>query len=132
MARRRILDTSVLIYHWRSRAEAPLDRWSDNDARTWAEELIEFRGSDCIVTPVAIEFSAGATNRHESRLYRAYLEKFRIVDEGRVPKDDWIVAKRLAERIPRSGKPRQLGDCLIKAIATRLHYDVDTLDEGMP
>lgn len=37
-------------------------------------------------------------------------------------------ARRVAERIPRDGKRRQLGDCLIGAMALHLNYDVVTLD----
>jgi hypothetical protein len=34
--------------------------------------------------------------------------------------------------VPRNGKPRQLGDCLIRAIAARLKYDVQTVDGSFP
>jgi hypothetical protein len=84
-----------------------------------------------IVTPAYIEFVAGTTSAHELRLARAYLAEFEIVDKGRILDQDWIEARRYAERVPRNGKPRQLGDCVIKAIAKRLNYDVDTFDESM-
>jgi predicted nucleic acid-binding protein len=131
MARRRILDTSVLIRHWHSRAKAPLERLTEADAEAGARELAQLRGTNCIVTPVYIEFVAGTASAHELQLARAYLSEFDIVDQGRILDEDWVEARHLAERVPRNRRPRQLGDCLIKAIAQRLNYDVDTFDEGM-
>lgn len=45
--------------------------------------------------------------------------------------EDWKKARQIAERVPRNGKPRQLGDCLIRAIAARLkYYDMQTADDS--
>ena len=85
------------------------------------------------MTPVYIEFVAGARTAVELELSRAYLAGLEIVDAGRILKEDWEKARQLAERVPRDGKPRQLGDCLIRAIALRLkYYDVLTADDSFP
>lgn len=88
--------------------------------------------TDAIVTPIRIEFVAGTRTAHELRLARAYLANFRAIDGGRILAEDWIEAHRIAERVPRDGKPRQLGDCLIAAIAKRLRYDVEAKDRAFP
>jgi predicted nucleic acid-binding protein len=59
-------------------------------------------------------------------------EEFRLADDGAVTMEDWEEARRLAVRVPRVGRPRQLGDCLIRAIANRLRLRVKTFDIGMP
>lgn len=129
----RVFDTSLLIRHWqRSRSAHSGRKLSVADARRWAKDLIELRQTQLIVTPVVIEFLAGARDGRELSLHRAFLDEFHIADEGHITNDDWLLSKRLAERIPRDGAPRDLGDCLIRAIAERLHLDVDTLDKGMP
>jgi predicted nucleic acid-binding protein len=46
--------------------------------------------------------------------------------------EDWQEAIRIASRVPRSPAPRQLGDCLIRAIAHRLKYEVFTSDMNFP
>ena len=51
---------------------------------------------------------------------------------GNVTTADWQEAIRIARRVPRNRKPRQLGDCLIRAIANRLRYKVETLDADFP
>ena len=85
------------------------------------------------MTPVYIEFIAGARSAVELELSRAYLAGLEVVDAGRILKEDWEKARKLAERIPRNGKLRQLGDCLIRAIAARLkYYDVLTADDSFP
>jgi predicted nucleic acid-binding protein len=73
-------------------------------------------------------FIAGIQSSSEMELARSYLAEFEIVDEGRILEEDWEHAKRLAARVPRDGKPRQLGDCLIRAIAIRLKCEVRSLD----
>lgn len=130
--RARVLDTSLLIRHWRDRRSQSARGSARRQVRWWAQELIGWQGSDAIVTPVYIEFVAGVASEAELRQAREYLSVFRIIDEGRILPRDWVEARRLAERIPRSGKRRQLGDCLIRAIARRLRHDVVTLEVDFP
>lgn len=132
MPRAQVFDTSFLIWQWqRSRRGAP--RPVDPDgARPWARQLIDLRDTDAIVTPTYIEFVAGVRDSGELALARAYLGEFRIIDQGRILPEDWGEARRLAERVPRDGKPRQLADCLIRAIARRLRHEVLTHDRGFP
>jgi len=124
-----LLDTSVLIAHWRKcEGDAPAAPRPD-DARRWAKELIKTYGTDVVATPVVVEFLAGVRKRDELMLARAYLEDLRTIDGGNVSAEDWAAARRYAERVPQDGKPRQLGDCLIRAIADRLGYDAYSLDK---
>jgi predicted nucleic acid-binding protein len=88
--------------------------------------------TDAIVTPVRIEFAAGARDAQELKVFRSYLAMFQNIDGGRILPEDWDEALRFAEWIPRNGRPRQLGDCLIRAIARRLRFDVLTRDTGFP
>jgi predicted nucleic acid-binding protein len=128
----RILDTNILILFWRQkRAKSRKSTLTENVARRWAKELIDLRRSNAIVSPVAIEFLGGSTNREELKLYRAFIGEFVIVDRGNVPADDWKEARQRAERVPANSRPRQLGDCLIVAIAKRLRLDVDSLDANV-
>jgi predicted nucleic acid-binding protein len=129
--RKRILDTSELIAHWRrciARGAVPARK---NAVRRWAQELIEIHESNAIVSPVYVEFVAGARSRGELEMFRVYLSEFRVVDAGKITKEDWEAATRRAERVPRDGKPRQLGDCLVDAIAERLRCEVRSLDRRM-
>jgi predicted nucleic acid-binding protein len=71
------------------------------------------------------------TNQETLQLTQAFLSEFRVIDAGTIPRSDWESATRRAKRIPRDGKPRQLGDCLIRAIAERLHYDLETFDKRL-
>ncbi len=87
---------------------------------------------NAIVTPVVVEFVAGARKSRELELFRAFLACFDVIDRGQILPADWQAARRVAERIPRDGKPRQLGDCLIRAIARRLNYEIDTADQTFP
>jgi predicted nucleic acid-binding protein len=82
-----------------------------------------------IVSPVLIEFLAGALTSNELDLYRAYLAPFEVLDRGNIPRQDWEEAKRLAQWIKKDGRKRRLGDCLIQAIAGRLNCDVVTSDQ---
>ena len=129
--RRSILDTNWLCKLWQDRAQRPLSHWSREDSRRWAKELIEIRGTNAIVTPVALEFLTGV-RPGEADLAQTYLDEFDILDGGKIPREDWERAKKYAQRIPRDGKPRDLGDCLIKAIADRFGRDVDTRDKRFP
>jgi predicted nucleic acid-binding protein len=131
MSIRRILDTNRLISYW-NRQHSRRGRPDRSAVRTWAVELIDLEGTDAIVTPVRIEFLCHATTREILDLYETFLAEFAVIDEGDVIPEDWLEALRLARRIPRSGRPRQLGDCLIRAIAKRLRYDVMTNDLDFP
>ncbi len=130
---KRLLDTSVLVGYWNrrlgSRAASGI---SADEAQQCADELIAFHDADAIATPVYVEFIAGARNAHELRSFTRFLSRFRIVDQGNIPAADWSATERLARRVPRSGKPRHLADCLIAAIAKRLKYEVRTLDKDFP
>ena len=128
---RRILDSSQLISHWRHCRGGFSGSSTPNIVKNWARELIELHDSSAIVTPVYIEFIAGVQSHSELALARAYLSEFNILDEGRILVQDWEEAKRLAARVPPDRKRRQLGDCLILAIAIRLKYEVRTLDKGL-
>jgi predicted nucleic acid-binding protein len=129
---RRTLDTSALIRHWHRCRTRPLSDYLPADTVVWAKQLIALHQTNAITTPVYVEFLAGVTSEHEFRLAKAYLEQFHCVDGGRIPPEDWKEAIRLAQRVPPSGKPRQLGDCLIRAIARRLRYRVRTYDQDFP
>ena len=84
------------------------------------------------MTPVYIEFLGGARSAAELKLYVEYLKSFDVLDKHRIAPEDCQEAIRIAQRVPRSGSPRQLGDCLIRAIANRLNADVFTLDREFP
>jgi predicted nucleic acid-binding protein len=128
---RRILDTNQLIKYWhRRRNHRSYSTISDEEVNRWSSELMSI--ADCIVTPVAIEFLAGTQNSDELRLARTFLSRFNVIDEGSITADDWNDARRLAERILIDGRRRTLADCLIRAVADRLGYDVLTGDTGMP
>ena len=94
--------------------------------------MIENRKSHLIAMPVVVEFLAGIQSSHELDLARAYLEEFDVIDKGDIPKGDWEEARRLAQRVPPDGSPRQLGDCLLRAIAIRFRCDVDSRDKRFP
>jgi hypothetical protein len=124
-----------LIQYWHhrlSKSKKNVGRLAILEAVDWARDVTEKYGTQAIVTPVFIEFVAGTRGEHELKVARAFLGEFRIADEGAILYEDWITARRFAERIPRDAKPRQLGDCLIRAIAKRLRRDVISLDRGFP
>jgi len=104
---------------------------SPADAKRCAGELIEPFGTDAIVSPVEIEFLAGIVDPHEMDLAEAFLQRFRIIDERRTPPEDWLEARRIAKHVVRNSGRRDLGDCLIAAIADRLHHEVLTKDRGL-
>jgi hypothetical protein len=130
--KRTVLDTSVLLRAWNDLRKGPLSGVSVRDVRKWARHVIEEYDTDAIVTPVYIEVIAGGMSKHAVALTRAFLEEFRCVDEGKVLPQDWEEAVRLAQRVPRVPAPRDLGDCLIRAIADRLRFQVFSLDESFP
>lgn len=130
--RKRLLDTNILSEHWKRNGGRRAEGQSAEDVRKWANELIGMYGGAAIVTPVYIEFICGATSQREMQLAESYLGVFQIADKGDMRPDDWVEATRIARRIPYSGKPRQLGDCLIRAVANRLRMDVISGDRGFP
>ena len=129
---RRILDTSILIRKWRVSRSASSRPPMVGDVERWADEIVEFERTHWIVTPVEIEFLAGVMSREELVLARAFLDRFELLDGGEVFSEDWDGARQLACRVPRQPRPRQLGDCLIRAIADRFGADVTTSDLGFP
>ena len=129
---RKIFDTSALIQHWHDCGGRSSAGKTPEDAADWARRLIAVHDTDAIVTPVFVEFVAGVTHSAELELARSFLKQFRLLDEGRITPEDWDETRRLAQRIPTNGKPRQLGDCLIAAIGKRLHYEVIRFDKGFP
>ncbi|MFO0964694.1 MAG: hypothetical protein U0793_03780 [Gemmataceae bacterium] len=127
---RRVLDTGAHFF-WA--------RYTGKDALSllgrrveWAKELIDLRNSNTIVTPVLVEFLCGARTNTERELFRAFLAPFQILDNREVAPDDWDCTQKYAERIPRDGKPRELGDCLIKALAEKYRRSVDSLETRFP
>src|SRR5262245_36374378 len=99
-----VLDTNVLIKHWRkSRGETLADKTTE-DAAAWGRVLGDVQRTKAILTPVYIEFVCGVTNGHEMDLARAYLDHFEIIDEGHITAADWVAARRMAERIPADSK----------------------------
>src|SRR5437016_2776162 len=130
--RRVVLDSALLMAHWNRCRKGPLDHYREKDVVGWARKLIEIERSDAIVTPVGLELICGTLSKWALKLTRAYLGEFTVIDQGTVLDEDWQEALRLAARVPQSGKPRDLGDCLIRAIANRLNYDVTTPDKDFP
>jgi predicted nucleic acid-binding protein len=131
VSRRRVLDSSRLMAHWSKRLggrKGGLSNCTREDVIVWARDLAELAGTSAILTPVAIEFICGAKSSHELELYRAFLERFDVIDRGSVTEADWKMAARFAAWVPGDSKPRQLGDCLIAAIARRLGYELLTSD----
>ena len=122
---KRVLDSSVLIPFWNNRH---LSDRAEREVVAAADELAKTYQSNVILTPIFIEFVVGARNANELRLMHLFLARFIILDEGNILAEDWRQARRIAERVPPDGKRRQLGDCLIWAIAQRLKYDVQALD----
>jgi predicted nucleic acid-binding protein len=120
---RRILDTCILGDRWRRfKGSTPAD------PRRWAEKLVTLRNASRILPPAELEFLAGIRSEGEMALAEAYLGTFITPPNGQVREEDWLVARNYARRVPRDGKPRQIGDCLIRAVANRLRLDVDTFD----
>jgi predicted nucleic acid-binding protein len=123
-----VLDSSVLIGCWLQKG---LAKRPAADARSAAAQLIELWDTDAIVSPVYIECVAGTKTGRELAAMRVFLAQFNVVDAWHVLPQDWKGALRFAERVPRDGKRRDLGDCLVRAIAERLNYDINTLDKRL-
>ena len=129
---RKLLDTSVLIRYWSKCRPEALQRVTVQDASNSGKSLTRLVNTDAIVTPVYLEFVAGVMSAHELKLARAYLEQFRVIDGGIISRDDWTEARRIAERVPTKPVRRQLVDCLVRALANRLRYDVVAFDRRFP
>lgn len=127
-----VLDTSVLIAFWRRRFRGSLERVPQRDAHALADEIATHYRTRAIVTPVVVEFVAGVRTSHELKLARAFLGNLTIVDDRRILPEDWDDAQRRAQRVPRDGRPRDIADCLIAALADRFGYEVWSLDSGFP
>lgn len=123
---RRVADSSYLISFWRSNNLGQLR--DENAVREKAREFQALYRCEHVLTPVVIEMLAGVMSNKELKYTRAFLDEFEVADKGKVTELDWKNAKVLAERFGAVRKPRQLGDCLIKAIADRIGYDVDSGD----
>ena len=121
----RILDTNVIINWWR---KLPRSQHSVSGVKAWAGQLADVYDTDLIASPVRIEFLCGALNDQELKLFQAYLDTFEAIDGGKMPRQDWEQAERIAKRIVKSGRRRKLGDCLLMAISLRLNCDVVTAD----
>jgi len=121
----RILDTNVLINFW-----IQFRLWQRNEAevRMFAQRLMRIYNTDLIASPVRIEFLCGITSSHRPQLWTAFIQAFKTIDERNIPRADWEEAERIAKRVSRHGRPRKLGDCLLKAIALRLNCDIVTAD----
>jgi predicted nucleic acid-binding protein len=129
---RRLFDSNYLINHYREKCRTPIANWSERDAHEWALKLCKLHGTTAIVSPVYLEFVAGTRSRADLRLSRAYLSRFMVIDGWSILDQDIQEAKRIAERVPRDGRPRDFGDCLIRAIANRFSYEVLTNDDDFP
>lgn len=127
-----VFDTSVLIASWRRRFRGSLERVSEQKAAALADDIIDDYQINAIVTPVYLEFVAGVRTAHELKLARAFLGRLTVVDDRRILPQDWDDAQRRAQRVPRNGRPRDVVDCLIAALAERYHYEVWSLDTGFP
>jgi predicted nucleic acid-binding protein len=127
-----VLDTSVLLRYWRQRQARSSSPLTASAVRRWARALIDQYHTDAIVTPVYIEVVAGVRNKQELQLTLAYLGSFQGIDHGHILPEDWKNAIRLAQRVPGKGQPRDLGDCLIRAISDRLRHIVKTHDRDFP
>jgi predicted nucleic acid-binding protein len=121
---KRILDSEILIRHDNKMTKAR----TVVAVRAHARQLIDFQETKWILSPIRIEFLCGARDRHEFQLYAAYLEQFEVLDQKNIPARDWSEAERRAQWVKESGGRRKLGDCLIQAIAERLHAEVVTMD----
>ena len=120
-----ILDTNILIKHWhdqrlRSTVQSP---------SRWAKVVIHNYGTNYIVTPVRIEFLSGTRSASEDAMAREFLAEFSVLDKGHISDRDWQLAEQIARRVPQNGKPRQLGDCLVLAIAKRFGCAIVSADK---
>jgi predicted nucleic acid-binding protein len=130
--RKRILDSNKLINHWHAawtKAKNSRRQLTTADVKQWAQDLIATAQNNAILTPIYLEFIAGTRSSNELELARAFLQEFERIDKGEIRSQDWHEAERYASQVPRDGRPRDLVDCLIKAVAKRLRMDIDTADK---
>jgi predicted nucleic acid-binding protein len=120
----RILDAEVLISHYNKMTKSK----SVEAVKAHARQLIKIQETNWILSPIRIEFLCGALSSDEFKFYSAYLEPFEVLDERKIPSQDWSEAERRAKWIKDPRRRRKLGDCLIKAIAKRLHAEFVTRD----
>jgi predicted nucleic acid-binding protein len=130
---RRVLDTSILINHWnRSFKGKSSNQIAKRQAVQCARRLIELQDTNAILSPIYVEYLCGPQGAGEVENARAYLDEFEIVDHGKILPVDWQESKRIAGRVSRSSAPRQMGDCLIRAICNRLNLEPFTRDVRFP
>lgn len=121
----RILDAEVLISHYNKMTKSR----TVEAVKAHARQLIEIQETNWILSPIRIEFLCGALSSDEFKLYSAYLEPFEVLDKRNIPSHDWSEAERRAKWVKNSRRRRKLGDCLIQAIAKRLHAEIVTKDK---
>jgi predicted nucleic acid-binding protein len=126
---RQTYDTNILITHFHR--HRPLDGKNEKDAEGWARVLIEDNDSKLILSPVEVEFLCGVVDEHEMRLREAFLRPFEVVDQRRTLPEDWKEARRLAKHPGYQPRSRDLGDCLLLAIAGRLNLQIIADDRGL-
>jgi predicted nucleic acid-binding protein len=126
----RVLDTGWLIEYFGKLK--PLAGKTPGDAESWADRLIQDRGTKEIVSPVEVEFLCVPMSPEETRLREAFLGRFRVIDDHTTLPADWEEARRLAKHVRFHDRPRKRGDCLIRAIAERKHREVDSRDQDFP
>ena len=93
--------------------------------------MIKDNDSKLILSPVEVEFLCGVVDEHEMRLREAFLRPFEVIDDHRTLPEDWKEARRLAKHPGYQPRSRDLGDCLLIAIAGRLHLEILTDDRGL-
>jgi predicted nucleic acid-binding protein len=126
---KRVLDTNILMAHFHKLR--PLDGKSPAASAEWAGRLMQDKESDAIVSPVVVEFLCGVLNQDERMLREGFLKAFRVIDGYRTLPEDWAEALRIAKHPGFHATPRDLGDCLITAISSRLRHEVLTDDKGL-
>ena len=130
---RTVLDTQQLVTFWRKRQTATGDRTPAPEvAAEWGRLLARRTGTDAILSLTYLEFVGGAGSGEELKAYRAFLATLEVVDGWDMRPVDLEDARRRAERVPPSRRPRGAVDCLIRAVAGRLGYAVRTRDQGFP
>ncbi len=129
-----ILDTNILIEHFRTARRRDETRGRVADPVKWARELILRQNSCFILSPIALEFLGGVVDRSEMDQSLTFLSQFNVLDAGDIRPEDWTKAIGLAKRISRGPRPQRRGaiDCLIRAVASRFRYEVYSNDKAFP
>jgi predicted nucleic acid-binding protein len=122
-------DTNILINHFNR--HRPLDGKSEKDAESWVQILTQDHDTKLILSPVEVEFLCGVVDEHEMRLREAFLRRFEVADDHRTLPEDWKEARRFAKHPGYQPRSRDLGDCLLLAIADRLNLRIITDDKGL-